>query len=65
MGRRRIRGLKARVGHAYCIGKGEPDGPGSTVKVYKMEESEEEDTLLVGVGSPEAAGRGAPGVKAA
>ena len=30
-----------------------------------MEESEEEVTVLVGVGSPKKAGKGAPGVRAA
>ena len=30
--------------------------PGSTAEVYKLEESKEENTLLVGVGSPEEAG---------
>ena len=33
-----------------------PDGPGSSVKVYKLEESEEEVIVLVHVGSPEEAG---------
>ena len=35
------------------------------MEVYKLEESEEEVTVLVGVGSPEIAGRAASGVKAA
>ena len=35
------------------------------MKVYQMEESEEEVTLLVGVESPKKAGRTAPGVRAA
>ena len=42
-----------------------PDGPGSTVEVYKMEESKEEDYVLIGVGSPEEAGREAPEMRAA
>ena len=62
---RRIRNLKARVRRERCINRGEPDGPGSTVEGYKMEESEEEVTVLVGFGSPEGAGREAPGVRAA
>ena len=33
-----------------------PDGPGSTVEIYKLEEPEEEDKALIGVGSPEGAG---------
>ena len=35
------------------------------MKVYQMVESEEEVTLLVGVGSQKKAGRAAPGVRAA
>ena len=54
------KGEKLKVGREYCISKGGPDGSGSTVEVYKLEESEEEDTVLVGVGSPEEAGRTAP-----
>ena len=33
-----------------------PDGPSSTVEVYKLEESKEEDTVLVGVRSPKETG---------
>ena len=32
------------------------DEPSGTVEIYKMEESEEEDAVLIGVGSPEEAG---------
>ena len=53
MGRKRIRGLKARVGGSCISAGGQPD---CTVKVYKPEESEEEVTVLVGVVSPEEAG---------
>ena len=35
------------------------------MKIYQLEKSEEEVTLLVGVGSPKKAGRAAPGVRAA
>ena len=35
------------------------------MKVYKLEESEEEVTVLVGVESPKKAGRAAPEVRAA
>ena len=35
------------------------------MKVYKLEESEEEVTVLVGVRSPKKAGRRAPEVRAA
>ena len=56
MGRKRIRGLKARVGWERCTSRGGSDGPGSTVEVYKMEEFKEEDTMLVGVVSPEEVG---------
>ena len=34
------------------------------MKVYKLEESKEEVTVLVGVESPKKAGKGAPGVRA-
>ena len=39
MGGRKIRGLKARMGWEYCGSRGKPDGPGSTVEVYKLEGS--------------------------
>ena len=46
-----------------------PDRPGLAVEVYQLEESEEEVTVLVGVGSRkkswDAAGRAAPGARAA
>ena len=35
------------------------------MKVYKLEESEDEVIVLVGMGSPKEAGRQAPGVRAA
>ena len=37
MGIRGIRGLEARVKRECCISRGGPDGPSSTVEVYKME----------------------------
>ena len=64
MGRKRIKGLKARVERECSISESGPDGPSSTVELCKLEESEEEVTVLVGVGSPEEAGRVAPGVRA-
>ena len=33
-----------------------PDGPGSTVEIYKLEESKGEDMVLVGVISPKETG---------
>ena len=36
MGKKGIRGLKARVGRECCISRGEPNG---AVEVYKPEES--------------------------
>ena len=39
-----------------CISGGGPDGSDKAVEIYKLEESEEEVTVLVGVGSPEKAG---------
>ena len=35
------------------------------MKVYQLEKAEEEVTVLVGVGSPNKAGRTAPGVRTA
>ena len=57
MGGRGIRALKANVGQECCISIGVADGPNCTVEVYKLEESEEEDTVLVGIGFPEETGR--------
>ena len=57
MGGKKTRSLKARVGLECCISRDGPDGPGSTVEVPKLEESEEEDTALDVVGSPKEAGR--------
>ena len=62
VGRKRIRGLKARVGCECCISRRGPDG---AVEVYQLEESEEDVTVLVGMESPKKAGRAAPGVRAA
>ena len=42
-----------------------PGGPSSIGEVYKLEDSGEEPTVLVGVGSPEEAVKAAPGVRAA
>ena len=56
MDRRRIKGLKARLGREHCISRERPDGPSSTGDAYQLEKSEEEDTVLVDVRSPEEAG---------
>ena len=61
MGGKRIRGLKVRVACKYCISR---RGPDSAVKVYQLDESEEEVTLLVGVESLKKAGRAATEVRA-
>ena len=53
------------MGRECCISRGGQDGPSSTVEEYKLKECEEEDTVLIGVGPPEAAGRVAPGMTAA
>ena len=50
MGRRGIKGLKARVGRECCISR--EGGPDWIVKVCKLEESEKEVTVL----HPEKAG---------
>ena len=55
MDEKRIRGLKARVGCECCISRRGPDGPDCAVDVYQLEESDEEVTVLVGVGSPKKA----------
>ena len=60
VGKREIRGLKARVGQECCISSGGPDGLSSTMEIYMLEE----DTVLVSLASPEEAGRAASGVKA-
>ena len=44
------------MGCECCISRRGTDGPDSAVKVYQLEESEEEVTVLVGVGSPKKAG---------
>ena len=53
MGGKGIKGLKARVERECCISRG---GTRMNSGAYKLEESEEEVTELVGVGSPEKAG---------
>ena len=53
---RRVGCLSSRVGWEQCIGREGPDGLGRTVKVHQLEDLEEEDTALVGVGPPEEAG---------
>ena len=58
MGRRGIRGLKMRVGRECSISRG---GPDCTVEVCRLEESEEEVTVLQ-VGTQQGA---APRVRAA
>ena len=55
MGRKGITGLKVRVGWECCISRKGPDGPSSTLEVYKLEESKEEVVVLVGVGTSEEA----------
>ena len=55
-GLKEIGGLKARVGLECCASREGEDGQSSTVEVYKLEESKEEVTVLVDVGSPEEAG---------
>ena len=66
MGGKRIRGLKAKVGCECCISR---RGPDLAVEVYQLQKSEEEVTVLVGEESQKksrgAAGRAAPGVRAA
>ena len=62
MGGKRIRSLKVRVGCKRCISR---RGPDLAMKVYQMEESEEEVTVLVGVESPKKVGREAPEMRAA
>ena len=57
VGRRRVKGLKVRVGQECCISRGEPHGPAWTVEVYKLEKSEKKDTVLVGVEIPKQAGK--------
>ena len=52
MGGKGIRGLKARMRCECCISRRGPDGPYQAVEVYQLEESKEEITVLVGVGSP-------------
>ena len=44
------------MGSECCISRRGPDGIGSSVEIYKLEKSEEEDTVLVGVRSLEEAG---------
>ena len=62
MGGKRIRSLKARVGCECYISR---RGPNRAMKVYQLEESEEKDTVLVGVESPKKAGRAAPEMRVA
>ena len=62
MGGERIRSLKARVGCECYISR---RGPDRAMKVYKLEESEEKGTVLVGVESPKKVGMAAPEMIAA
>ena len=62
MSEKEVRDLKSLV---LDLQRGRANGPSSTVKLYKLEESEEEDTMLVGAGSKEEAGRAALAVGAA
>ena len=55
--RKEIKGLKGRVGRDCYISRG---GPRGTVEVYKLEESKEEVTVLVGVRSLEETGKTFP-----
>ena len=41
------------MGWVYCISGRVPDGPGITVKVYKLEKSGKEVTKLLVAGSPD------------
>ena len=52
---RRI-GLKTRVWQECCVSREGSDGPISTMKVYKLEESKEEGIMFVGVEPPEEPG---------
>ena len=45
-----------RMGREWCISRREPDGPSSIVEIFKLEESEEEVAVLVGVRFSEEAG---------
>ena len=45
-----------RVGQEHSSGRGGSDGPGQTVEVFKLEESKEKDTVLVGMELPEKSG---------
>ena len=51
MGGRKVGELKTRVGRERFIAKKRPDGPGGRVEVYKLEEPDEEDIMLIDVGS--------------
>ena len=61
MGKSRIRSLKARVGRESCISIGEPDGPGSTMKVCRLEVNSVGRSGISRRGR-DAAGRATPGV---
>ena len=51
----RVGYLKTRTGRDRCIGKGWARWTRSNVEIYKLEEPEEENTVLVGKGPPEEA----------
>ena len=57
------------MGCECCISRRGLDGPDSAVEVYQLDDSEEEVTVQIDVGSPKksgnASGRAAPGVRAA
>ena len=55
VGVRGIKDVKARVGRSATLTRKGPDEPCSIVEVYMLEGSEEEDIVLVGVGSLEEA----------
>ena len=65
MGKTVIRGMKARIGWEWCIRRRGPDGPDLAVEVYKLEQSEDNVTVVVGMGSLEEAERAAQGARAA
>ena len=61
-GRKEDKRCESEGGAEVLHGQRGRHGPGSTVEVYKLEKSEEEVTVLVGVRSPKKAEMAAPGV---
>ena len=54
--RSKKRDLKARVRQECCIGRAGARWPGCTMEICKLEESEGEDKLWIGVGSRQETG---------